>query len=66
MEVDSKKRPAASNGDSTPAKKQKSVDEPAEEEEDDGGDKDKRTLFVRNLPFSVTEDQVRHVSIRHR
>lgn len=31
---------------------------PVEEEEDDGGDKEKRTLFVRNLPFSATEEQM--------
>ena len=48
-----KRKGDAENG--SPAKKAKKE----EPEEEDDGDENKRTLFVRNLPFSVTEDQVR-------
>jgi RNA recognition motif-containing protein len=55
MEVDAKKRKTEEVSE-VPAKKAKEA--PVEEEESDGGDKEKRTLFVRNLPFSVTKEQV--------
>lgn len=45
------KRKGSEDQDSEP-KKQRSDDE------SDEVDKDKRTLFVRNLPFSVNEEQV--------
>ena len=57
MEVDKKAngKRAAEESKVVPKKKAKE-----EAEEEDDGDKDKRTLFVRNLPFSVTDDQVPH------
>lgn len=57
METDApKKRAKDQNG--GPAAKKAKEEEEEEEEEAEEEDKDKRTLFVRNLPFSVDEDQV--------
>ena len=44
----------------TPAKKTKQ-DEPAAETMNEQEEKNMRTLFVGNLPFSVTDDQVSYV-----
>ena len=48
----------------TPAKKTKQddLDEPAAETMNEQEEKNMRTLFVRNLPFSVTDDQVSHAA----
>ena len=54
METDAPKKRAKETNGGPAAKKAKEEEEEEAEEED----KDKRTLFVRNLPFSVDEDQV--------
>merc|ERR1712127_764430 len=53
METDAPKKRAKETNGGPAAKKAKE-----EEEEEEEEDKDKRTLFVRNLPFSVDEDQM--------
>merc|ERR1712130_408938 len=60
MEVDESKAKKRKTEEKGETKAKKAKQEEAAEEEDDG-DKDKRTLFVRNLPFSVTEDQMYEV-----
>jgi hypothetical protein len=55
METDAPKKRAKETNGGPAAKKAKEEEEEEEAEEED---KDKRTLFVRNLPFSVDEDQV--------
>ena len=50
-----KRKGDAAEEKTTPAKKTKQ-EEPAEDGDED--DENKRTLFVRNLPFSVTDEQV--------
>ncbi len=54
METDAPKKRAKEQNEGPAAKKAKEEDE----EEDEFVEKDQRTLFVRNLPFSVDEDQV--------
>lgn len=54
METDAPKKRAKEQNEGPAAKKAKEE----EEEEDEFVEKDQRTLFVRNLPFSVDEDQM--------
>ena len=42
----------------TPSKKVKKEEAAANGDEGDDDERNKRTLFVRNLPFSVTDEQV--------